>query len=210
MKTLLASAVMMIATTGVAAAGEPDLPSGRHALVQTRVFAGYDRYPGDVHGASGGLSARLLLGRFVGYAAGLDADAGATGEGAVYRAELLPLGVGLRLGNASAITLAAGIGVGGARGGVMKTAMQIPVELRGRAQWGPVRATAWGSVRAVPLTDSRDTEIEAAVALGWGRQDSYWHRASAGSGPYAAFAVRHAGDAEVYTLALGFEIVGAN
>jgi hypothetical protein len=209
MKYLLAIAAVL-ASLDASAATADELPSGRNSLIQVAPFARYDRFDADTQGGRAGLSSRIVLGSRLGYAIGLDLDAGATGSGAVFNAELYPIGVGLRFGRSGALTLSAGVGAGGAGGDVRPTALQIPVELRGRVQLGPVRAMAWTVARETPLTDERDLELEASIALGWGSQRTYWGGTSSGSGPFVAVTGHRVDDETALSIAIGIEIVGAN
>ena len=211
MRPLPLALLLAVAWVAPAAADAVDsLPAGRRSLAQVSQFARYDRFPGDVHGGRLGLSARFLLGAPLGYGVGLDLEGGATEHGGVYNLELWPVGLGLRIGDASYLALSAGVGVGGAGGGVQPTALQLPVELRGRGQLGPVRATGWITGRAAPLTDARSPELEAGLGLGWGRQRTFWRGASAGSGPYLAVAARSSDDELALAVTLGLELLGAN
>ncbi len=177
----------------------------------------YDQLPGDIHAASVGLSARAVLGRRLGYCVGADLSAGASERGATYAAALQLAGVGLRVGHAGAVSLCGGVGVSGARG-VVPAALEVPVELRARLQLGPVRALAWVTGRWTALADERDAgsrvdavdELDATVALGWGRQRSYWQGSSAGSGPYVAVTYRELVGERVVAVAVGLELLGAN
>ena len=211
MSPLPLALLLAVAWVAPAAADAVDsLPAGRRSLAQVSQFVRYDRYADDIHGGRLGLSARVLLGGPLGYGLGVDLEGGATEQGGVYNLELWPVGVGLRLGEASYLAVSAGVGVGGAGGGVQPTALQLPVELRGRGQLGPVRATGWITGRAAPLSDERSAELEGGLGLGWGRQSRFWRGASAGSGPYLAVAARTSGEEAALAVTLGVELLGAN
>lgn len=195
----------------ISPASADELPEPRHSLVQVHQFARYDRFPGEVNAGRVGISARTLIGATLAYNIGLDLDAGASAEGAVYNAELWPLGLGVRIGDSGMIALGGGFGVGGAGGGVLPTAFQVPVELRAHGQLGPVRATAWAVARETPFDDGRDLELEGSLAVGWGRQDRYWRDASAGYGPFVAVTARRLTDDDVsLAISVGLELLGAN
>ncbi len=198
-------------------AAEAALASPTHALIDLGMLARYDRLPGEVNAGRAGLSVRALLGRKIGYCVGADIDVGASGHGVVYEVTSQLAGLGLRFGDGGFVSLCGGAGVGGASG-VVPAALELPVELRAHLQAGPLRLTGWVTGRFTAFASARDDgssvggidELEAAVAVGLGRQHVYWPGASAGSGPYVAATYRELMGESVFALSLGFELLGAN
>jgi hypothetical protein len=219
--TIVIAALVASLTAGMrpalADAPADALPSERPTLIEATLFARYDRLPGEVHGGRAGLSARALLGRRLGYCLGVDLDVGGSQEGVTYGAVLQLVGAGLRIGDAGLVSLCGGAGVGGARG-VVPAALELPVELRARAQLGPVRLLGWLTGRWTAGSDRRHggsridaaDELDAAIAIGWGRQQRYWEGTSAGSGPYVGLAYRELMDEQVVAIVMGIELLGGN
>lgn len=212
--TILALLVALAPAAFAETEASTALPSEHHALAQVTASAGYQRLPGEIHAGNLELGARVLFGHRVAYCVGIDAAAGASSEGALYRAEALLTGVGLRFGDAGLIALCAGAGVGGAPD-VIPTALQLPVELRLLTQLGSLRLAGHVTARFIPLDDARNTgdpidELDATLAIGMGSQQAYWRGASAGSGPYVAVTYRHLLSEDVFGLAVGVELLGAN
>jgi acylglycerol lipase len=203
-------------------AGDPDGSAGGAGVL----LRGIDRPPRtmavelDVRGehassdsgATAGLRLRLGTGASLGYAGGLDLRAGYLGA-ARFEAEGHLLGLAIRSG-AAAISLTAGVGVGGLRGA---GATHLPVELALEAPAGPTRVLAragvgWrlGGARytgdALGLAD----EATALVGLRLGRDRSYWSTVRAGAGPFVAITYRNLGGGELWGIALGGELWGGN
>ncbi len=94
----------------------------------------YQIAPGDAaaidNAFTAGAGVRALPGRRLTACLGADARGGAGGGGALYAAELYPLGVGLRYAGTSTVSLCAGVGVAGGGGDAVPRAWTFPVELR--------------------------------------------------------------------------------
>ena len=121
------------------------------------------RYQSDLGGdgalenaLTAGLRARALPGRRLTTCLGLDARGGAGAGGALYAAEVYPIGIGLRHGRTSQIGLCAGVGLAGASGGAVPFAWTFPLELH----WEGTGAFA--IVR--PLLVARASRTAGAVA----------------------------------------------
>ena len=163
-------------------------------------------------GATAGLRLRLGTGAAMGYAGGIDLRAGYLGA-ARFEADGHLLGVAVRRG-AAAVSLTAGVGIGGVRGA---GATHLPIELALEAPVGPTRLLAraglgWrlGGARyagdALGLAD----EAAALVGLRIGRDLGYWSTVRAGAGPFVAVTYRNLGGSELWGVALGGELWAGN
>jgi hypothetical protein len=165
---------------------------------------------------TGGVRLRLGAGRGglgAGYLGGVDLRAGYE-HGGVYEADAHVAGLALRGSSGSFVAVTGGIGIGGLRGG---TATHVPVELSGELAAGPVRLLArgglgWrlGGARYAADAHGVADELTALIGVRLGADDRYWSAVSAGAGPYIAATYRDLGGAELWGLALGLELWGAN
>jgi hypothetical protein len=157
----------------------------------------------------------LLGGRHVGYHIGADLGFGSTlrGAGFAYDLALFPVGVGLRLGAASAVMLGAGVGASGAVG-TLDDALTLPIELVGELNAGPARLLARGRIsylsgtpgrtRGAPTTSFAD-ETEAMLGLRIGRNhDSYGF--PSGNGYFAGIAYRELLGARFLGITIGYSL----
>jgi hypothetical protein len=163
-----------------------------------------------------GTRVHALLGtRHVGYHIGADFALGSTlrAGGFAYDLALFPVGVGLRLGAASALMLGAGIGATGAVG-TLDDAITFPIELTGEFDAGRARllargritylAGASGRARGAPTTSFAD-EAEALLALRIGHHyNSYGY--PTGNGYFAGIAYRELLDARFLGLTIGYSL----
>jgi glyoxylase-like metal-dependent hydrolase (beta-lactamase superfamily II) len=170
-----------------------------------------ERADGGDLGATGGLRARYIIGRAgapgLGYAAGADLRAGYQ-DGGLYEADALPLGLAARSSSGALLLLAAGAGIGGARGAGATHAL---VELAAELPAGPTRlfaraAAGWrlgGPAYAGDAGISDELAALAGLRLGG---DHRWGDYVAGKGPFLAISYRNLGGASLLGIALGIEL----
>jgi len=102
------------------------------AAVTGVVDLAYQHAGGDAaqaNAASAGLRLRFLPGRRLTACLGVDARAGVGGGGALHAATIYPIGLALRYGRTSHVSLCAGAGLSGVTGGAVPRAWTFPVEL---------------------------------------------------------------------------------
>ena len=178
-RAALAAVIQIMA--GLAIVTAPPLSSrvlaGR-AAISGLLDVRYQHAPGDAaavdNALTTGASVRALPGRRLTACLGADARGGAGGGGALYAAELYPIGIGMRYAGTSQVTLCGGIGIAG--GGELSRAWTFPVELRweGTGAFGVVRpllvaravrvAGAEARKAGSPLLEAAD-EIHLAAGL---------------------------------------------
>ena len=176
-----------------------------------------------------GLAARLLWGRRLAWAAGVDFDLGASlGGGFVYEFDLYPLGVGLRLGRSLSLGVAAGAGLGGVVHDV-PFAWLVPVEAALEADLGPhVHVTVLGRAAFVFGSTARQggagdapfglgpcaprrvgcDELAAGVRVRWNRRTDHGYVRS-GSGYFLGATFRAQLGARFVGVVLGFAVAAA-
>mgnify|MGYP001588553950 CR=1 FL=1 len=204
------------AHTGGAAVTAPPLPAG--PLVgdrPSRLMAIELDVRGESHdseyGVMGGVRFRLGVGGPLGYAGGIDLHGGYFTR-ARYEADLHALGIGFHSGSTS-IALTGGIGCGGLRGA---GAIRAPIELAVELALGPTRLLARGGLAwGVRGSDYKEEgrfadEASALIGLRFGRDVRYWSTVHAGAGPFLAGTFRDLGGEQIFGIALGGELWGAN
>lgn len=168
-------------------------------------------------GGSAGLRLRAGVGRAtplgLGWAGGLDVRGGYLGGG-FFEADAYPAGLALRGTGGAALAIAAGVGIGGARGA---SATHLPVEAAVELPLGPVHALAraslgWRLGGAAYADDALGIADEAGALLGLrlGRDLRYWPTTAAGAGPFVAVSYKNLGGGEVWGVAVGGQIWGGN
>ena len=151
--------------------------------------------PALVHGftnsGSFALRARLVLGRSIGYAAGLDGEIGGSENGAVYGLTAHVLGLGARWGMGNVVALSGGAGFDGVVGSV-PLAARFPMQVMLGWSLGAIRLSAHAGVAWIAGAAERrhgsawlpaGDEFEAGVLVRVGRQRRYWTTTNAGGGP---------------------------
>lgn len=162
-----------------------------------------------------GESVRGVAGVPVGPALGLDVRLGAEWPGAfVYRATLLPLGLGVKLGQRSFVAVLGGIGPGGSTAW-LPFAWELPLELTLAFDLGPwIRVHGAARVTATPWTSARQhgsdhapfgDELELSAGLSIGRRTKEW-MASYSDGTYLGVTYREQAGEQMVGLALALSI----
>jgi acylglycerol lipase len=161
--------------------------------------------------ATGGLRLRQGFGR-VGWLGGVDARAGSE-AGLRWEADAHPLGLGVRLGQGQ-LGVTGGIGARGVDG---TTTVHVPSELALELALGPLRTLARGGLgwrlnHGGPGKDVLGIADEASALLGvrLGRDLRYWADVSAGQGPFLALTFARRDGGELWGVALGIDLWGAN
>ena len=159
--------------------------------------------------SSGELHASLSLGRDIGYHAALELRV-RDGLGVA----VLPVGVAARIGRAGEIALSAGASAGWPAGW---SVVEVPAELSLELPVGPAhliaRATAgWIVHGARPPTQAFGIadELDAMVGVRLGRDRAYWSQVSAGSGPFVGATWSRIADVDVWGVAFGIQLWGAD
>nr|MDQ3365783.1 hypothetical protein [Myxococcota bacterium] len=149
----------------------------------------------------------------LGWTGGIDLRAGHL-DGAIYEADLHPIGVAFRGAGGATLALTAGVGIGGLRGA---TATHAPVEASLEVPLGPVRVLAraglgWRVSGDEYADDAFGLADEATglVGLRLGRDRRYWATATAGAGPFLAVTYRSLGGGELWGVTLGGQLWGGN
>ncbi|MFO0610948.1 MAG: DUF3750 domain-containing protein [Polyangiaceae bacterium] len=161
----------------------------------------------------GGLSARVVYGKRVGFAGGLDFEMGATSPvhfaGGVH---LYPVGVGVVISQTGFVGLFGGIGASGMTS-LFPSALELPVELRAEFDLGPYariglfaresfnaleQARQWG----VTGLGEGTLGIRARFGDSWGFDD----RGAYGSGYFFGFEQREIGHSSMVGFLFGTEI----
>ena len=158
-----------------------------------------------------GLAARGVFGERVGYAFGFDVGIGVglgAAAGAAYSAHLLPVGVGVVIGDTGFVALTSGIGTSGVSSSV-DGAFELPQELRIELDvTRAARLGLYGGVIALPFeTDTRRHEafFGSRVRLGTrasGRWENRTGSAAGAGGFFLGFERREL--FETYSLAASF------
>ncbi len=161
-RAALAMTVLQV-IAGLALVVAPPLASralaGR-AAISGMLDVRYQHAPGDAaaidNAFTTGASVRALPGRRLTACLGADARGGAGGGGALYAAEIYPIGIGLRYAGTSQVSLCGGIGIAG--GGELSRAWTFPVELRweGTGAFGVMRPLLVARAVRVAGTDARE------------------------------------------------------
>jgi alpha-beta hydrolase superfamily lysophospholipase len=180
------------------------LPAPGLAFAATFAFAGERREDGEL-ADSGVFHVRLAHGR-LGWAGALGLRS--TSDG--HELAVMPLGVGLRVGNAGQLALVGGLGLGGELTGI------VPVEASGDMPLGRhLRGLASATV-TWDLDDHRPHDLAASiddVQLRLGlrvlRDGRYWRRVVAGTGAYLAATYRRRGDEDIAGFELGYHLWGS-
>ena len=151
----------------------------------------------------------------IGYLVGVDLYAGSTNPaGFAYRADLYPIGAGMRLGAFGLAGIGGGIGASGAIG-TLDDGVELPVEAfvdlglggrvrvlaRARAVWLPATPTREDGAVTVGFAD----ELDATVALRWGRRYHDFGFPS-GNGYFVGVAYREAHGARFVGAVLGYSV----
>ena len=105
-----------------------------------------------------GFAGHAVIGKTVGYAFGFDLGIGAAAPlGFAYDAHLLPVGVGLVLGDTGFVAATSGIGTSGISSSV-RGALELPQELRLELDFARIaRLGLHGGIVVVPAADDRNT-----------------------------------------------------
>ena len=160
---------------------------------------------------------RLAIGQGLSYAAGLDGEIGGAEGGVVYGLTGYLLGLGGRFGNGNLVALRGGVGFDGV-GNSVPLAARFPGELSIDLGLGPVRGTIWFRLSwiAGALTRKHGStllsfvdELEAGLLIRIGRQQPYWARVSAGSGPAIGVVYREFMGARSVGVLFGLNLAGA-
>jgi glyoxylase-like metal-dependent hydrolase (beta-lactamase superfamily II) len=160
-------------------------------------------------GRSIGVRLRAMLGRPLGlsYVFGADLRGGYL-DGWLYEADAHPVGLALRSGDGSFLSVTGGIGAGGVRG---NGASHWLVEASGELPAGPVRmfvraSLGWTLGGPDYLGDAHGLADEATGMIGvrFGG-DKIWGDYHSGHGSYVAFSYRDLGGSEFFGIALGVE-----
>ncbi len=202
----------------------PDLaPEGISHLLDVSVQGRYARVfdPARVggFGNSGAfaLRYRLVLGRTVGYAGGLDGEIGGSENGAVYGVTAHLLGVGARWGLGNVVALHGGAGFDGVVGSV-PLAARFPAQVMVGWSLGPVRVSAHAGLAFVVGADVRrdgsswlplGDEFEAGLLVRAGRQRPYWGTVNAGGGPALGVLYREFMGTRSLGVVLALDLTGA-
>jgi glyoxylase-like metal-dependent hydrolase (beta-lactamase superfamily II) len=162
-------------------------------------------------GATLGVRALAVLGRAgpgLGYALGAELRGGYQGGG-IYEADAHPIGVALRDAAGRFVAVTGGAGLGGVRGNAASHAV---VELAGELPVGPLRLVArgglgWALGGPAYAGDAHGVadELTALIGVRLGGERG-WGDYRAGHGPFVALGYRDLGGAELFGLALGFEV----
>jgi hypothetical protein len=151
----------------------------------------------------------------IGYHVGLDLAAGSTlrGAGFAYDVALFPLGVGLRIGTTSIVTLGAGVGALGAVG-TIDDAVTLPLEANAELGGGRVRVLARARVAYVAGAPSRHDgspsapfadELDTMLGVRFGHHyDDYGF--PSGNGYFGGLAYRELAGVRYLGLAIGYSI----
>jgi len=164
-----------------------------------------------VFGADGGIRFRDGFGR-IGYLAGIDLRIGGL-AGFRWLADAHVAGFTFRSGTFQ-LGLSGGIGGRGFDG---TNLVRIPAELSLEGGAGPVRllgrfGAAWKLNAGGPSTTALSIADEATALAGvrLGRDRRYWQDAHAGGGPFLGFTYSRFAATDVFGVALGLELWGAN
>jgi hypothetical protein len=124
------------------------------------------------------------------------------------------LGLAIHTPDGLLVAATGGLGIGGLRG---IHAYQIPMELTIEMPFGPLRflgRAALGWRVAGPYYGNKAfggaDELGLLFAIRLGRDVPYWAKAVAGSGPYLGASYRNLGGSELYGIALGVDLFGAD
>jgi hypothetical protein len=140
--------------------------------------------------ATAGFDGHAVLGKTIGYAFGFDVGIGAAAPlGFAYGAHLLPIGIGLVLGDTGFVALTSGVGTSGVSSSV-RGALELPEELRVELDIARVaRLGLRGGILVVPSADDRkttETFFGARARLGTRAAGRFGARGSAGGGSGAS------------------------
>jgi acylglycerol lipase len=167
--------------------------------------------PGATFAGTGGLRLRQGIGR-IGWLGGLDARIGSE-AGFRWEADAHLLGLGARLGKHQ-LGLTGGIGARGIDG---FTVVHAPTELGVELALGPVRTLARGGLgfrinHGGPGSSVLGVADEATALVGvrLGRELAYWADVAAGQGPFLAGTYARRDGVELWGIALGLDLWGAN
>jgi alpha-beta hydrolase superfamily lysophospholipase len=160
---------------------------------------------------TGDLRVRAGFGR-IGWLGGADVRLGSEG-GFFWEADAYPLGLGVRAGSAQ-LGVTAGIGGWGIDGANLA---HVPAEVVAEIPLGPTRLLARGSIAWRVSSGGPGTsalgfadEANALVALRIGRDVRYWADARAGQGPLLGVTYARRGVVDLWGVALGLDLWGAN
>lgn len=176
-----------------------------------------ERVNGFTHSGSFALRSRVVIGRAVGYAAGLDGEIGGGENGAVYGLTAYVLGLGARWGLGNVVALHGGVGLDGAVGSV-PLAARFPVQVMLGGSLGPIRVTAHAGLAFVAGADARRNgsswlpagdEFEAGLLVRAGRQRRYWGTVNAGGGPALGVLYREFMGTRSLGVVLALDLTGA-
>jgi alpha-beta hydrolase superfamily lysophospholipase len=166
---------------------------------------------GSPFGGTGDLRVRAGLGR-IGWLGGADVRLGSQG-GFLWEADAYPLGLGIRSGSAQ-LGVTGGIGGWGVDG---TNVAHIPAEAVAEVPLGPTRLLARGSIAWRVSGGGPGTsvlgfadEANAFVAVRIGRDVRYWPDFRAGQGPLLGITYARRGVVDLWGLALGIALWGAN
>lgn len=162
-------------------------------------------------GASADLRYRQGFGR-IGFMLGIDLRIGGL-SGFLWQADAHPLGFGARIGTFQ-LGLTGGLGGRGFGG---TSALRTPIEIDLAGDVGPLRliargGVAWRLTNGGPGTSALGLADEATALAGVriGRDTRYWGEVLAGAGPFVAGTYSRLGGVDVFGVALGLELWGAN
>jgi hypothetical protein len=159
---LAVAAIQVIAGLAIVAGPLSSRALAGRAVISGMLDVRYQHAPGDAaaidNAFTTGASVRALPGRRLTACLGADARGGAGGGGALYAAELYPVGIGLRYAGTSQVSLCGGAGVAGGGGRELSRAWTFPVELRweGTGAFGVVRPLLVARAVRVAGADARE------------------------------------------------------
>ena len=176
-----------------------------------------NRVNGFTNSGSFALRSRLVLGRSIGYAAGLDGEIGGSENGAVYGLTAHVLGVGARWGLGNVVALHGGVGFDGVVGSV-PLAARFPIQVMLGWSLGPIRLSAHAGAAFIAGADARrdgsswlplGDEFEAGLSVRLGRQRRYWGSTNAGGGPALGVLYREFMGTRSIGVSLSLDLTGA-
>jgi hypothetical protein len=193
-----------------------DLPDdGVSHLAELGMFGQYTRVDDQIDAAAFAAKSRFYLGRVPAYCLGQEGAIGGGSAGLLYDVTLYPLGLGMRFGSASVVSLCGGARID-AIGSDVPWAISFPAELRAALSLGPLFPVfqlrpSW-VIRREERQDgvglSFIDELEATLFVRIGRQHRYWSDVTAGGGFSFGVGYRGLMDRHAISVLLGFHFAG--
>lgn len=185
--------------------------SGQTATLELELRGERALSPYGTFGADFGFRYRHGFGK-IGYVLGFDTRIGGL-SGFRWLADLHAIGFGARFGSFQAMLTG---GMGG-RGFDGTNLLRAPVEITVESGAGPLRllargGVAWKITSGGPGTSALGFADEATALVGarLGRDRRYWQDVHAGGGPFLGLTYSRLGAVDIFGLALGMELWGAN